>query len=122
MTHQDDEERVANRETVTDLKATVAARRELGPEMEDQLLESFLARIEQRVDQQVAQRPSGSTPVSGHRHSSNINPAAVVAPSLALAIPLIAIAGAAGGAVGVVAVMATVLIINVLFFVTQSSR
>ena len=38
----------------SDLKATLAARRELGPEMDDELVELFLARVDSYIKAQVA--------------------------------------------------------------------
>jgi len=47
----------------SDLKASVGARRELGPELEDQVLEAFLARVQGQIDVRVAQQVAGSRPV-----------------------------------------------------------
>jgi hypothetical protein len=40
-------------ELATELKATLAARRELGPEMDDVLVDSFLEKVDRHVREQV---------------------------------------------------------------------
>jgi hypothetical protein len=104
-----------------DLQATLGARDELGPEMEDHVIDAFLARIEQRietrVEQAVAEVRKSNRPNSAPAGGANF--AAVVAPSLALSIPLIAIAAAGAGSLGVMAVMGTVFAINLLYFVYE---
>jgi hypothetical protein len=47
-----------------DLETALEARRELGPEYEPQVVDSFLERIERRLDERVgAQRPSERRPI-----------------------------------------------------------
>jgi predicted phage tail protein len=112
---------LAQREMASDLKAAVGARRELSDDMEDHVLEAFLARVQSQVDarvqQQVAQamatRPNRSKG-GGEGHLVG-----VVTGSLALAIPLIAIAAAGAGSVGVFFVMAGVVLVNLLFFIDR---
>jgi len=105
----------------SDLRATVAARRELGREMEDPLIEGFLARLDQhidaRVDQQVQQR-AGSF-VGRETRPGFSGPAATIVPMLGISIPLLAIAGASGGIAGTIAVMAADAIIAALVFVDR---
>jgi hypothetical protein len=79
----------------SELEATVAARRELGPAHDDQLIAGFLDRIskeiDRRVDEQVAARvPAKPAP-------SPLNPA-----TLGVSIPIIAIAGGIGGTAGLI--------------------
>ena len=45
-----DQQELAHRSMVSDLKASVLARRELDPELEDEVLEAFLTRLEARVE------------------------------------------------------------------------
>src|SRR4029450_2964670 len=68
-----------------ELQAHVAARRELGPEYEPELVDSFLERIEKRVDQGGRGKAAGRD-----RPHTTITP--VVLGSLALSIPLIGVA------------------------------
>lgn len=105
-------------EAVNELKAAVAARRELGPEMEDQVLESFLARIEGRV-QELAKGASRKSAPAKHTGGNTVNPAAVAVPTMALAIPVTAIAGGIAGGPGVVAAMVAVVLINLLFYIDR---
>lgn len=95
-----------------DLKATLAARREINPEMEDVLIANFLQQVERRidarVDARVAEVAKGQVRRSGQATG-------MVATSLALSIPLIAImAWSPIGMTGVVLVLAMVVIVNLI--------
>jgi hypothetical protein len=77
-----------------ELEATLAARRELGPAHDAELIAGFLDRIEKEIDRRVDERlakrgPRGHTP---------LNPA-----TLAVCIPIIAIAGGIGHLAGLIA-------------------
>ena len=81
-------------QTRQELEATVAARRELGPAHDEELIAGFLDRIEKEIDKRVDERlakrgPRGGTP---------LNPA-----TLGVCIPIIAIAGGIGGVAGLIA-------------------
>ncbi|MFD8816054.1 hypothetical protein ACFV23_32345 [Streptomyces sp. NPDC059627] len=95
-----------------DLAATLHARRDLGPEYESELVDSFLEKIDQRIDTAVERRlrrglaeqqmqaargtrRQKSSDSWGERFGFGIV-------SLVLAIPLSAISGAFGGMTGVV--------------------
>jgi hypothetical protein len=88
-----------------ELQAHVAARSELGPEYEPELVDSFLERVERRVEQlghgKAARRD---------RPHATITP--LVLGSLALSIPLIAVAGAQAGAFGVALVCIAIVLVN----------
>lgn len=106
-----------------ELKAAVQARRELGPDLEDQVLEAFLARVQQRIDSEVNQslaQRSGSRPVK--RGGNEWALVAAVLGGLALMIPLMAIAGDIAGAFGVVVVVLGVVAISLLYFVDRWVR
>lgn len=98
-----------------ELRAAVGARRELGPEMEDSLVESFVSRLDgriaARVDEQVARRVPRSGRGGGLHNLPE--PALVVGGSMALAIPLMG----AGGDFAAVPVMIGVVLINLFYFV-----
>jgi len=81
-------------ETRSELEATVAARRELGPAHDDELIAGFLDRIGKEIDRRVDERVARKTAT---RHGSSINPA-----NLAVCIPIIAIAGGIGGTAGLI--------------------
>src|SRR5436309_3043833 len=95
----------AEKEVVTDLKAAVEARRELGAELEDHVLEAFLARVQQRIDTQVAEKlaVSGARPVAGQQRG--YMPGWVLPASLILSFPLLGIAGKYAGGFGILIVM-----------------
>lgn len=90
-------------EAQTELKATIEARKELGPEHEEHLIAGFLDRIEQEIDRRVEQRV-------GHRRRGNLPLPAQIGPM----IPIVIFAGIFGGTVGVVvALLAVVLLIAI---------
>jgi hypothetical protein len=79
-------------------QAALAARRELGPDYEDELATRFAERIEARLrERSPAKR--------------NESPAVVIV-SLLVAIPLIAIAGSTVGLAGVIVVCAALVLVN----------
>ncbi len=105
-------------ELAPDLRASVEARRELGPDMEDQLIESFLVRLDERIaariDEQVARHIPKRMSVGRAGGLHNLpEPALVVVGSLALAIPLLG----AGGEFSAIPVMVAVVLINLFYFV-----
>jgi hypothetical protein len=113
--------RIADQEIASDLKAAVGARRELGPEMEDEVLEAFLARVEERVDARVA-RQSGSRPIANSKRADIESPVVVVAGSLVLTVPSLAIAGDIAGALGLVLVVTALIALNLLYFIDRWVR
>ncbi|TML17302.1 MAG: hypothetical protein E6G31_01050 [Actinobacteria bacterium] len=88
-----------------ELDAHVAARRELGPEYEPELVDSFLERIEGKLDQ----RHRGKAARRDKEHHA-ITP--LVLGSLGLAIPLMAIAGSTAGPFGVAMVCIAIVLVN----------
>ncbi len=101
------------REFHDDLKATLAARRELSPEMEDALVSSFLQRMERAIDERIDARVAEVTRGRAARSRARTG---TVAASLALSIPLLAIAGGMAGTVGIVLVLVMVLLVNLIDF------
>jgi hypothetical protein len=87
-----------------EVRASLEARRELGPEFDDELVEAFAKRIEQRL-----QGPQRAPAVRSRDHETAI---AIV--SMGVAIPLIAIAGNFAGLAGIVAVCTALVLVNVL--------
>jgi hypothetical protein len=97
-------------ETQKELDATLAARRELGPEHDEQLVAGFLDRIEKEIDRRVNQRLAERGPA--RKRASALHPA-----NLALCIPLVAIAGGIGGVAGLIVAfiaLATVFLVSEL--------
>jgi hypothetical protein len=98
-----------------ELHAAVAARHELGERMEQEVIDSFLARVEQsldaRIDERVGRQLHGRRP-------SRIDPKQFtgrVAASLGLGIPLTAISGGIGGVFGIIAVWLGIVVLNVYY-------
>ena len=96
-----------------ELQAHVAARRELGPEYEPELMDSFLERIEKRVEE----RRHGKAARRDSRPHTTITP--LVLGSLALSIPLIAVAGAQAGPFGVAMVCIAIVLVNLFVALTR---
>ena len=96
-----------------DLKATLAARREINPEMEDALIANFLQQVERRIDARVDARVAEVTKTRAKRSGQYTG---MVAASLALSIPLLAIAGGIAGPTGIALVMIMVVIVNLIGF------
>jgi hypothetical protein len=102
---------LAASDTRAELRAALQARQELGPDMEDQVIDAFLRRIEQRVDAQIAAR----IPAQPAHKSINFNPTEVVGASFGIAVPLVLFAGIFAHTAGVVAVAVMVVIVNLLY-------
>jgi hypothetical protein len=96
-----------------ELQATLAARRELSPEMEGALVNSFLQQIERTIDARVDARVEE---VSKRYLKKSGARTGTVAASLALSIPLLAIAGGIAGTTGIARVRVMVLIVNLIDF------
>lgn len=79
----------------TELQAVVAARRELGPEHEEHLVEGFLERMEKEIDRRVDERLAAHGP--RRRSGTALHPG-----NLALCIPIVAIAGGIGHLPGLI--------------------
>jgi hypothetical protein len=79
-------------------QAALEARRELGVEYEDHVVDALVDKIEQRL---AERRPPGPASM-----------ATIAIPSLALSIPLIAIAGNFAGAPGVALVCLAIVLVN----------
>ncbi len=90
-----------------ELEATIAARRELGHDLEPALIDSFVERIERRIDDRKrAREPS-------LRDRGMELALAIV--SFIFAIPLLLIAGATAGFEGVAVVAGAIVLVNFFF-------
>jgi hypothetical protein len=90
-----------------ELQATLSARRELGPEYDDQFIARLTDQIAARVRQEVAAAPRTRPAAlsAGQR-------TAIAICSLLFGIPLVAIAGGIGGSVGLVVAFVALVLIN----------
>ena len=95
-------------------EATLLARQELGEELEPQLVDSFVDRIEEEIDRRAREE-------AAHRRPAKSHPAPMIPlalGSLGVAIPLIAIAGGIAKLPGIIAVCVAIVLVNLLW-VTQ---
>ncbi|MEX2103615.1 MAG: hypothetical protein WD805_06590 [Gaiellaceae bacterium] len=90
-----------------ELESAVEARRELGPEYEDALLDSFVEKVEHRLEERLKAAPA--------KNGAPAPALAVPLGSLGLAIPLLGIAGGTAGLAGVVAVCLALVLVNVAY-------
>ena len=94
----------------SEFEAALSARKDLGPEMEPALVESFAEKVVAEIRRQQAMNPgpgmsqtlipAGQARVQ--RHNRPYNPMSLAIVSMALAIPLTAIALSLGGIFGVI--------------------
>jgi hypothetical protein len=85
-----------------EVASALAARRELGPEYEDAVVDAFVDKVERRLEERMTKAPARREP-----------PAAVVPlGSLGLAIPLLGVAGGTTGLAGVIAVCVALVLVN----------
>jgi hypothetical protein len=85
----------------SELEATVAARKELGPGHDEHLIAGFLERMEQEIDRRVDERLAKRRPRrSGMREAE-----------LGVFIPIFVIAGIFGGPAGIFTVAAVLLVV-----------
>ncbi len=90
-----------------ELQATLSARRELGPEYDDQFIERLVEKLTAQVRQEVAQvpRPRAPAPSSEQR-------TAIALFSFIFGIPLVAIAGGEVGPIGLIVAFVALVLIN----------
>jgi hypothetical protein len=79
-----------------ELKAVVAARKELGPEHDDHLIAGFLEKIDKEIDRRVDERVRQLAPRKPR--PSSLHPG-----TLGVCIPIVAIAGGIGHLPGLIA-------------------
>jgi hypothetical protein len=89
-------------ETRRELEATVAARRELGPEHEQELVDAFLERIDRRLAERTQRAPS--KPAGGRPGDWSLF--TLIFLSMGIGIPLTEKAVLLGGGLGLIAVLA----------------
>ncbi|MCE4944458.1 hypothetical protein ACJ6WD_33515 [Streptomyces sp. VTCC 41912] len=113
-----------------DLDATLQTRKELGPEYESELVESFLTKLDEDVDRRVRrhlaeqqmQVARGAQPPRAPAVGAEFwQRFAVAVLSLVLAIPLSAIAVANAGLVGLTVCWAGIVGVNAVYGLAQRS-
>jgi hypothetical protein len=90
-------------------EATLAARREVGAELEPQLVDRFVDRIEEEIERRAQDLAEARQP----HHNAPMIPLALG--SLGIAIPLMGIAGGTGGVAGIIAVCVAIVLVNLLW-------
>lgn len=93
-----------------ELKATVRTRQELGEGMEEEVIESFLQRLQGSIDRRVDARVAEALAQQRSRGSHHPPPWRI-ALVLSLSIPLVAVAGSLGGLFGILIVAAFALVL-----------
>jgi hypothetical protein len=92
-----------------ELRAAVEARRELGPEYDDHVLDSFARELEKRFDERYGRQ------MARRRSEHKDKELALAIVSLGVSIPLLAIAGGTAGLAGVIAVAVAIVLVNAVF-------
>jgi hypothetical protein len=91
-----------------ELRAAIETRRELGPELEPQVIDSFVERIERRLDDRRMSKPARRPPESDKT-------LALAIVSLACAIPITAIAATHGGIAAMLVVWSGIVLVNLAY-------
>jgi hypothetical protein len=110
------------RELTQELHAAVAARRELGADFEDPLVESFLNRVDQHIDTRVKAEVAAAEKKTVRGSAHEKVDVGVIGATFALGIPIMAIAGGIGHVVGILAAAAAILGVNFLYFIDRWIR
>ncbi len=101
------------REFRDDLRASLEARRELGPEMDDMLISSFIQRLDREIDARLDARIGELSRGRAVRQRGTSGWA--IAATMLFSFPLVGIAGQFAGAVGVVFALVIVLLFNIMW-------
>ena len=102
-----------------ELRASLAAREELGAEFEPQIVESFLERLDRQIDERVGARLAEHEEEAGgdSRDASD-----VAIWSLGFAIPLTGAAGGTAGVAGIIVVWIGIVFVNFAYALTRIRR
>jgi hypothetical protein len=91
-----------------DVHAAIEARRELGQELEPQVIDAFVERIEKKI----AEETRALTPDRARAHQGSF---LITLASLILAVPITGIAATHGGIIAMIVVWAGIVIVNVVY-------
>ncbi len=97
--------------TPEDVRSAVGARKELGDDLEPEVIDAFLHRVERAIDTQVEARLSERKGKKRARANEGSRVALAIT-SLATAIPLTAIGAEFGGVIGMLAAWAGIVGVN----------
>ena len=102
-----------SRDLQEEARAHLGARKDLGPEYEDEIIESFVQKVERIIDARIdAKLNQLRLPA---RPRNRVNPIAILAIAMTLGIPLTAIAGGIAEETGIITVWVSILFL-VLYF------
>jgi hypothetical protein len=93
-------------ETRDELEVAIAARREVGAELEPQVIDAFVERIEKRIDERARE-------LAPKRAQAGLDTRLALG-SIAFAVPLLGVAGAFGGLAGIALVCVAIVIVNLI--------
>jgi hypothetical protein len=102
-----------SRITRDDVISTVGARRELGDDMEPEVVDAFLQRVERAIDTRVDTRLHDAKATRRHEYRDEGPSLALAIVSLGTGIPITAIAAEQGGVVGIVVAWLGIVGVNV---------
>jgi hypothetical protein len=96
-----------------ELQAVVEARKELGPEHEEHLIQGFLDRIEKEIDRRVDQRVAERVKTPRRRGPRNFEA------ELGIFVPIFLFAGIFGGATGILYAAVALAVVFIISLVTR---
>ncbi len=103
-----------------DLRATLEARRDLGPDYEDALVESFLEKLDREITARVQAEVASQSPKVQPKPDMTHIPIALG--SMGIGIPLTAIAANFAGAAGLFLAWSGIVVINVAYALSRRRR
>lgn len=109
-----------------DLTATIAARRDLGPEYEAELVDAFMDRLDAtiaaRVRAELDHRLEHREPSRSSRQNTGSPMVPITLGSLGIGVPLTAVAAGGAGAAGVLMTWLAIIVLNVFAAVAIMRR
>ncbi|SDI36579.1 hypothetical protein [Nonomuraea jiangxiensis] len=105
-----------------DLQATIDARRDLGPDYEPALVESFVERLDATIAARVRAELDRHGPAPHKRSAPGAAMIPIALGSMGLGIPLTAIAASNAGLVGLTITWLSIVVINVAAAVAIAMR
>ena len=91
-----------------EVRVHVAARKELGPEYEDNVVESLVQKVEKALNARMDTKNAQARASVGRQSARSVNPLGLLAICMCLGIPLTAVAGGLGGLPGIISVWGAV--------------
>lgn len=105
-----------------DARAALEARRELGPELEQALVDSFVARVEQALVARGSDDLAERRRVTESAQADSRNQLVLGIVSLVMAIPLTAIAGGQLGILGMIITWVAIVAVNLAHALRRGGR